>query len=305
MQTFRVTFQLKSAVASAFQADTIFGHLCWAKRYLDGEDGLTKEFLEWYGKDVGLPPILISDGFPCDLLPRPLTPPREPTSGSKQEQIEAYDKQKDLKSIQFLSPDEFNLAIHGKAFEPTKKDSMSKKNVTSKNQINRLTGTTGEGGQLFEFEETWERTPVSIYVKVANGFEDEAERLFRFVAEQGYGKRKSVGYGAIKSMDFQPFDGFRPPADANGYISLSHFVPAKDDPREGCWKVLVKYGKLGEEYAAGENPFKRPLVMLAPGSVFRTEGKPKEFYGRLVPDISSKDGVVQYAFAFPVPMKIV
>ena len=302
MKTFRVTFCLRSAVASAFQADTIFGHLCWAKRYLDGEAALT-EFLEWY--QIGEPPLLISDGFPGDLLCCPLTPPDEPSGESKTEQMKAYDKQKELKKIQFLSLDEFNQAMYGKGVERAKKDFKLRENVTLKNQINRLTGTTGGGGNLFEFEETfWGKTPVSIYVKTANGYEDEAERLFRFVAEQGYGKRKSVGYGEIRSMDYRAFDEFKSPSDANGFVTLSHFVPARTDPREGYWKVLIKYGKLGETYAIAENPFKRPLVMLAPGSVFRTNGEPKESYGRLVPDISSKPEVVQYAFAFPVPMKI-
>ena len=72
MKLFRVTYNLRSAVASDWQADTIFGHICWALRYLEGEDKLIR-FLSDY--ELRQPPIIISDGFPGELLPRPLTRP--------------------------------------------------------------------------------------------------------------------------------------------------------------------------------------------------------------------------------------
>ncbi len=310
MEFIRVSLHLRSAVASAFQADTIFGHLCWAIRYLDGEEALT-EFLEWY--NIGEPPLLISDGFPGDLLPRPFIPPAPPLGGNKRAQMQAFDIGKDTIRTQFLSADEFNRAINGDAVVPENKELKTTKNVTLKNQINRFTGTTGEGGQLFEFEEElWsyregEKTrsiPVSIYLKVEKGFEEQSKRLFQFVAEQGYGKRKSVGYGAIESMEFEPFDGFSLPSEPNGFVSLSGFVPAKTDPTHGFWKVRVKYGKLGEELASSGNPFKKPIVMLTAGSVF-FDNPPREFYGTLVPKVTLiNPEIVQYGFALPIPIKM-
>lgn len=302
MKTFRVTFRLKSAVASAWQADTIFGHLCWALRYLDGEEAL-KGFIDSYRN--GSPPLIISDGFPGDFLPNPILTLHQGLAGTPlKKQIEEFDRAKESRKVGLLTRDEFNTAINCEPVQPAGPKPMPKTRVALKNQINRLTNTTGEGGHLFESEETfWRDIPISIYLKVKDGFEDHAEKLFRFVAEQGYGKRKSVGYGEIASMDFEPFTGFESPSNANGFITLSHFVPSKNDPHEGFWKTLVKYGKLGEEYAIGENPFKKPIIMFTAGSVFR-DSKPREFYGRLVDDISSVPGVAQYAFAFPVPMKL-
>lgn len=301
MRTFRVIYHLKSAVASAWQADTIFGHLCWALRYLEGEDAL-KGFLDSYRN--GSPPFLISDGFPGELLPNPVLPPPDDLPGTTvKEQIKSFDLAREARKAEFLSLHEFNAVIKGETVQPAGQQPIPRTRVVLKNQISRLTGTTGDGGNLFEFEETfWREIPISIYLKVRGGFESQAEQLFGLVAKQGYGKRKSVGYGEVRSMEFGPFDGLEGPRDANGFVTLSHFVPARDDPREGYWRVLIKYGKLGEAYAAEENPFKRPLVMLTPGSVFRCEGKPKEVYGRWVKDISAKPGVGQYGFAFPVPM---
>lgn len=303
MNLFRVTYHLRGPVASAFQADTLFGHLCWAKRYLDGEEALDRDFLEWFR--AGEPLLILSDGFPGDSLPNLIFPPPRRGPLPKAEAQRAFDTVKKAREARLLALEEFNRAINGQTVEPAARKPESRTRVTLKNQINRLTGTTGDGGHLFEFEEIFWESPVSIYVRVTDGFEAEAKRLFEFVAEEGYGKRKSVGYGAIRSVEIREFNGFKPPSDPSGFVSLSHFVPAPDDPRDGFWKVLIKYGKMGEEYAIGENPFKRPLVMLTPGSVFRTQGKPREFYGRLVSGVSEQnEKVVQYGFAFAVPMKM-
>jgi CRISPR-associated protein Csm4 len=313
MKLFRVVYHLRSAVASDWQADTIFGHLCWALRYLDGEDKLA-QFLKDY--ELGQPPLVISNGFPGDLLPRPITPPQERHEEKKtiREQIERFKADRKLRKINLFSPQEFNTA---RGFPLRAKKSSSwfeaKKRVTLKNQINRLTATTGAEGNLYDFEETfWSYTdgkktayaPISIYVKVRDDFVKQAEHLFSFIAAQGYGKRKSVGYGEIGAYSFDAFGDFESPPDANGFVSLSNFVPARDDPGEGTWQTMVKYGKLGEEYAASGNPFKRPLLMFMAGSTFY-DVPCREYYGRMVKNIApSYPDVVQYGLAFPVPMNL-
>lgn len=86
-------------------------------------------------------------------------------------------------------------------------------------------------------------------------------------------------------------------------MSLSHFVPAKNDPTNGAYKTMVKYGKLGEDKAFCGNTFKKPLIMLKPGAVFRCSDV-KPYYGRLLENIAYADSdVVQYAFAFAAPIK--
>jgi CRISPR-associated protein Csm4 len=66
----------------------------------------------------------------------------------------------------------------------------------------------------------------------------------------------------------------------------------------------VKYGKLGGEFTFCGNPFKKPLVMIKTGSVFKTEKLPKEFYGRMIKEIApaKPKEVVQYGYAFAVPI---
>src|SRR5208337_1708500 len=76
---YTVEVELKSPIITAFQADTIFGHICWAIRFIrwDGSedgDGL-KEFLDLYDNRGQGPPLLVSDGFPKGYLPKPVLPP--------------------------------------------------------------------------------------------------------------------------------------------------------------------------------------------------------------------------------------
>ncbi|MFQ6063347.1 MAG: RAMP superfamily CRISPR-associated protein [Methanosarcinales archaeon] len=66
--TYEIIINPKSSFLTKFQSDTIFGHLCWAIRYLHGED----ELLEFLGKYKKEPPILVSNGFASGRMPRPI-----------------------------------------------------------------------------------------------------------------------------------------------------------------------------------------------------------------------------------------
>ena len=177
--------------------------------------------------------------------------------------------------------------------------------VTLHNQINRINNTTGEGGGLFEHTEQFVSDGIiSIYAHVLKGYEADLQRLFAFLAQGGFGKKRTTGKGTFSITAFEPFRGFELPEriTATGFVTLSHFVPAATDPTDGAWKVRVKYGKLGDEKTFCGNPFKKPLIMLQPGAVFRTE-QPKQWYGRLVEKTAFADAdVVQYGYGFAVPV---
>jgi CRISPR-associated protein Csm4 len=302
MKWYLARLTAESWMASAWQADTIWGHLCWGLRYHHGEDALL-QFIDAY--EQGAPPLLVSNGFPDDLLPRPIVPEPAPDSHKNlAERRQEFRDRKSAKDIKFLTREEFAQAIQGQQFVPSRKEKIETTVVTLKNQISRLTSTTGAGGQLFPFEQ-YRWASISIYLKVADDFVDRARELFQHLAQSGYGKRKSVGYGQVKLEAFDQFPGFPGPADANGFVTLSNFVPASQDPTSGYWAVIVKYGKLGEEFATGENPFKKPLLMFTEGSTFH-DSLCREYYGRLVRGLSPIhiDKVVQYGFALPVPMKL-
>ncbi len=321
MQTYRVRLRPRSATLSPWQADTLFGHWCWLTLYEEGEAKL-RTFLDPY--KAGEPPIVLSNGFPDNWLPRPILPPRlRAPSRKKTDQVEAMQAAKAGKDVRFVSLDEFNALCQGDEVLLTTSPGVVMQRSELKNRINRLTGTTasfeieGEevGGTLFDRQELAyvDRSglfpvplDVSIYVKVADEESaTKAEDLFRRLARSGYGAKKAVGYGQFEVAEFERFDGFAELDDANGFVSLANWVPARGDPRIGFYNTLVKYGKLGEELAVSENPFKFPLTMLAAGSSFYVEGEVKEYYGRLVPGIApAAPEVMQYGYAFAVPVRL-
>jgi CRISPR-associated protein Csm4 len=297
MKLYKITLQLTSPYTTDWQADTIWGHLCWALRFAYGEDELLK-FLARYNHDEV--PLLVSNGFPGDLLPRPILPGKKVTTRSE------FIAAKANKKISWLTPGEFTEIINGK--EPV----LSEKNsgtasVTIKNQINRVSGTTRgketdvASGYLFNFPQRHLEI-VSIYLKVVSDFVETTKDLFDNLSKSGYGKRKTVGYGQFIVKSFNEFTGFESPKNANAFISLSNFVPAVNDPIKGYWGILVKYGKLGEEFAITGNPFKKPLVMFKVGSCFY-DSPVRNCYGRLVRNLSSSyPTVVQYGYALSVPL---
>lgn len=302
MKWFRAKFKLKSWVASAWQSDTLFGHLGWGMRYLQGEDEL-KDFLRLY--DEGTPPLLLSNGFPGELLPNPIMPP--PTVERTLplvEQREKFRHYKQARGSRYIILSEFNRAINGEAVVPLPETkSVGTVRVTLKNQLNRLTGTTDGEHPLYNFEEYY-WPEITVYLRVSADFVDKAKELFQYIADTGYGKRKSVGYGQIESVSFETFDGFAQPQKANGFVTLSNFVPAANDPIRGCWNMIVKYGRMGEEWASEDNAFKKPLLMLEAGSTF-LDSPPRDYYGCLVRNLNPVyHQAVQYALALPVPMVI-
>jgi CRISPR-associated protein Csm4 len=128
--------------------------------------------------------------------------------------------------------------------------------------------------------------------------------LLKELSKTGYGRKKSIGKGQFSVKEIKEFN-FSPIQNANGFVTLSNFCPTEDDPTEGLYKTFIKYGKLGEEFTFCGNPFKRPLLMIRTGSVFKIGSQPKEFYGRIVPNIApaKESEVVQYAYAFTVPIR--
>jgi CRISPR-associated protein Csm4 len=318
MKIHRLRLVPRSAFLSPWQADTIFGHLCWAIRHHEGENALL-QFLEPFLENE--PPLVLSNAFPSDFLPRPLQPaPGAPELGrTKVEQVAAMRWQKKLKGIGHVRLDEFNILCRGESLEPVLEQDPLWTETILKNQINRLTGGTTaldeeDGGNLYGVDEhrfvdstTGALLPLTVYVKVAD--DKWAERtldLFQRVSLSGFGAKKSAGYGQFEVQDFETFDGFPQLPGANGFVSLSNFVPAPGDPDEGHYHTLVKYGKLGEEYASSGrlSPFKFPILMLGAGSAFYTS-EIRDFYGQVVRGVHPEDQrIVQYGYSFALPIRL-
>lgn len=300
MQSFRLKLRMNSSFITPFHSDAIFGALCWVVRSYHGEEAL-REFLEPFLR--GDPTFIISNGFPEDYFPKPMIPFQgEPSDiGDKPKALAMAREGKRRKKITLLSLEEFNATIGGGYPDLVEKGELFADRAVMHSLVNRSSGTTSEGGELFTTIERFSGAKYwSVYVKAYRGWEEKILELFTILGKTGFGKRKSVGKGSFDVISMEPFD-FKSPDNANAFVLLSNYIPASEDPTQGFYKTFVKYGKLDGDFAQGENPFKVPLLMMIPGSVFLTND-PRPYYGRMVKQVSqAHPEVVHYGYGFSVP----
>jgi len=308
MQTYRIDLAVSSGFISPWQADTLFGHLCWVAERHDGFHTFkgAAGLIELFRSEE--PPFVLSDGFPAGLLPAPLTLKNlyQPKSSDELDSGR-YALLKQSKKRKYLTLAQFQTFQKGNTPDLTEEARGFISAVTLHNQINRFTNTTGDQGSLFELDEWFApQRIVQIYAKVSSGFSDDLKRLFEFFTQGGFGAKKSTGKGTCSLTDYclNTDLEINNQQIANGFVTLSHFVPAQNDPTDGAYKTKIKYGKLGEEKTFCGNPFKKPFIMIQPGAVFKAQYV-RPWYGRLIEQIAYADkDVVQYAYAFTVPAKL-
>ena len=317
---YTIKLALQSPIITPLQSDTLFGHICWAIRYLWGEKYLVDFLNEYHPEEA--PPFLISNGFPDGYLPKPVLP--SVSQGDldkillKDRVSDSYKiksiKKADLVPISMLntlqdepiSPKKLFLTMYeDKNYDAVMGAEKSRISMTIRhNTVNRIKNRVEEG--LYDQEEFFchEGSNIfCIYIRSVRFSRDEIERIFKFIAENGFGKDKNTGKGHFEIESIEERIDLPEWENPNSFMTLSSFIPAKADPTKGYYRVLKKHGKLGGMYAHG-NPFKRPLLMFQAGSVFFDEPV-KSNYGSLLPDVHHKHKDVRhYAYAFPIGLRI-
>lgn len=281
MTVYRCRIEPLSAWRTPWHADTLTGRLCSIAAQLWGAEKLQSDLLDFFL--AGIPPFVLSDAFPDDCLPIPVT-------------LRLLDwddvQRKKIKRARWLSPTDFERVRAGERIfaDSCLPDDAVVRRDRWQNTINRQTGTTGENS-LFSETEVFRNTTnatdpkyLSLYVRIEDGFEDRFMELLSSLAREGFGADVSTGYGAFRlAGPPEPLPRWYEQPDANGLIVLSTFQPAPNDPTDGYWEAFVKYGKLGPGFGV-VNVFKRPIVLLRAGASFRSESK-REFLGRALPAV--------------------
>lgn len=196
--------------------------------------------------------------------------------------------------------------------------------IVTHNTVNRIYGTVIEG--LYQQTENFYAEDFSFeaYLKTSFFSHKELEQIFSLIEHTGYGRDKSTGKGKF-AITVRATSVLPAIADANAFMVLSHYVPNAAAPQAGYYRLMTKYGRLGGDYASSVipginkyyggsppkvHPFKKPLVMIRPGSVFL--GKPADHHGLLLGgeqrspalQIHKFPGIRHYAYAFPVGLKV-
>jgi len=326
-KNYTIEITLESPIITSFQSDTIFGHLCWAIRFLyqNGENKL-REFLETYNQE-GIPPLLVSNGFPTGYLPKPVIPPITQDEldmfVGRENRIANSFKIKTIKKLTLIPKGDFVQLqmgtitpltlfqnMHG-SYDTIMKDLTNEQSmVVQHNTVNRMEGKVKRG--LYAQEETFfdlNAGKFVIYLKTYFFSREELKKIFTFIGEGGFGRDKSTGKGYFTFEVNEGID-LQEAQNPNAFMTLSSFIPKENDPVEGYYQTILKYGKLGGLYAKGTpevngNPFKKPLIMFSAGSVFYDKeyrtGKP---YGMLLDDVHHNKGIRHYAHAFPIGINL-
>lgn len=314
--TYKIIIEPKSSTITPFQSDTLFGQICWSMLRQEGP-----EYLQMFLEDIrGGMQFLISSAMPQGHLPRPILPPRI----LEDEQSNRYVKAKDFKKIAYLKEEFFEQNKDMRLTEDAIIDFLDQdthtrdylssnggenkfgasytqfNQVLVKNAINRSNFTTIEGF-LFAHKEIFAGT-MQIFARLDPRLAkiDEVVEHLNNIGQYGFGKRASTGKGAFKVIECKEYD-LPEASKPNAFMTLSNYIPFDGDPRDGRYSLFTKWGKLGGEFSINGNPFKHPLAMYMPGSVFKISGDLKSSYGGLLPNVSRAfSEAVQYVFAFPL-----
>ncbi len=310
MKLYRAVIRPVSSFSSALQSDTFFGAFCWSYRYCFGEDAL-EALLEEMKQNK--PEIIFSNAFPHDTLPLPLgirdTAVDYRAMEKKEERRNAYQNRKKLKAARFVERKWFEKIIRGEfnGFTAGLTDDGIREQTVIHNMVSRKAGTvtrTENSGNLYTEDEAFAEAGQTYDLYILSSLEFPVlEEVLKIMCMLGIGKNKSTGKGAftLVSLDEDELNTYG--ENANAYLALSNFVPAAEDPTEGWYKTFVKYGKLDREYADTEIPFKKPVLFVQAGALFKGRDI-RPYYGRCVANISARDGVVTNGYTIAVPMHV-
>ena len=285
--------------ATPWQADTLFGALCWELAHSAGEDALSR-LLERFRR--GPPPFLLSDAAPGDLLPRPLCAVPEGDAGAAAEESE-------WQSARWLAREQFVAVREGQRYPP---ELPRQRWWITLRPTHASVPRDGAAPVPFVTDEyTWlpevpqEERFLSLYVRAEEEWLERLGALLRSLGRSGFGKRRTIGRGAFELLGpAEACEWLEPLPFQNAFVSLSHFVPDESDPADGWWETLVKYPRLGAERGDTALPFKGRLVMLRPGSCFRSPGRPRRWYGRVLAGLSPAfPDALHYGLAYAIGIR--
>ncbi|MBT9173027.1 MAG: hypothetical protein DDT21_01417 [Syntrophomonadaceae bacterium] len=283
MKTVRLKLNPLGSYLTNWSSDTITGALLWAYYRRFGTEALGQLISAFLKNE---PPFVLSSGFPGDLLPRPFIPqPAQQISTLRQ-----IEEGKKLKKSQWVTLNVFNNLRQGQPAKPEEITKPLQTEVVLHNQVSRISGSTSEGGELYTVEEQFLNIKcyqyISIYAYIHPDWEELLGELFADLGRTGLGARASTGKGVFLVEETAGFPGFADLPDANSYILLGNVTPSVTDPASGYYKLIIKRGRLGEEYAKLPNPFKKPLIMLVAGSVLYSSSQHTKWLGRFIEDIA-------------------
>lgn len=295
MPLYRAVIAPEGPLASPLHSDTLFGAFCWSwlRRY--GRESLEGEIIT--PSLDGKPPVIFSNGFPHDVLPLPLGCYDGDNDFSriadKQERRTAYQRSKKLKGVRYVSRTAFDRIRTGdwQGFTSELRGEIGTDATTIHNMVSRDSGTVENldgAGSLYTSDRRFfapgDRFDIYLLSPLPVG---QLSEVLSLTLSLGIGADKSTGCGVfqLESLE-EDRELAAPPDGADGFVNLSNWLPAREDPTEGQYQLLPKYPKLDRELAGEEYPFKKPMLFLSAGAFFRAK-RPRAWYGRCITNVAA------------------
>jgi len=308
MKLYRFGVRMLSGSRSPVHSDTLFGSVCWALLYLEGEDRLKSLLQSCIERK---PAFIFSDGFPRGFLPRPAGgnyTTEFSESRSKSEIIEFMKTAKKVKKISYIPLDDMSRIFKGEKISlgDCRQPDEAIVHMTAHNTIDRETGTSMKGG-LYREIYRWDGD-IDIYALVAEEWVPSLKECLKVVSSWGYGGGASRGRGAFQLEDeynVMSEVNFDIPENPNAFMTLSRCIPTQDMPVRCQYRLDVKLGRFGKERGKAGYPFKRPLLMLEPGAVFWGDPPECGWCGTMAGDLSDEyNDALQCGMSIILPCKI-
>lgn len=331
MKTFEFEIIPRSGFGTPIVGDTLFGHLCWQLGYDARLAGRTlDDLLSDYGSN---PFIVISSAYPRFELDdsatyafrRPDVPLSFLFSASVGDTTEMIRERKKLKERQWMILDDRFLAggfedsmfvSDADLFTRSALNSVSGQYAVAfsqpRNKINRLTGTTGEGG-FAPFNVAQDVYAPGATLAVFAGIDTErisAEGVsiaLSRIGKTGYGRDASTGLGRFDVGNYREIS-FGRPDGADACYALGPSLPGTMGWRSIFFIPVIRYGRHGGGLAGTRNPFKSPIRMAREGAVYVLEDRklPKQPYiGAAVTGISlTEPRTVAQGYSLYIPFKL-
>lgn len=305
-----------SSYITPWQSDTIYGHILWGISLMYGEEEVKNVINDFKRYEA---PFIISDGFIDGKMPilKKQIVKREVNKKFAENLntnlTEIIKKRKIINKITDISLEEFNklredYTNEDYVFDKLKnsleeRERSSSQTIVMHNVINRYSGSTVNNGVFFS-KEIFTDKEIYIFIKLREGYSlEKMKKLLKFVEDNGYGKKASVGKGYFKTISFEKFDGFKKIENANGFVVLSNYIPKEFDYERVIYEnPLIKFGKISNMGKNAETPFKKPFGCFAAGSLFK-KGENKKV-GKVLEEIHYDKNIVQIGVPFTLEVKL-
>jgi CRISPR-associated protein Csm4 len=182
------------------------------------------------------------------------------------------------------------------------------------NTINRVTGTTGEGGfapfsvELIVYPP---ETELALFAGVDEGIIniEQVKAGLERIGDTGFGKDASTGLGRFQlgeetAINLSTLGSTFP----NACYTIAPCVPEKNKYSEMYFTPFTRFGRHGDVLATSGNPFKNPVIMADEGAVLKpknTEVFKKPYIGRAIGNISKiEPAAIAQGYSLYLPVNV-